>query len=142
MTGFCGGDGGVDGFEVAHFADENDVGILAQGAAESFGEVRNVDANLALSDQRFFVLMIIFDGVFDGDDVGLVAFFVDDVNHRGERGCFAGTSRAGDETETARFVEHFLDRGRQADLLHRQQLGGDLAQDGAEISFLSKYADA
>ena len=50
VAGFGGGDGGGDRRQVAHFADEHDVGVLAQGAAEGFGEARHVHADLALHD--------------------------------------------------------------------------------------------
>ena len=35
VAGGCRGDGQFDGFQVAHFADENDVRVFAQRAAQS-----------------------------------------------------------------------------------------------------------
>ncbi len=34
VAGFGGQQGGVDGFDVAHFAHQDDVGVLAQGGAQ------------------------------------------------------------------------------------------------------------
>ncbi len=91
---------------------------------------------------RLFMLVVKLDGVLDGDDVGLIALFIDDVDHRGEGGGFAGTGGAGDQDQAARLVQQFADRGRQADLVQGQQLGGNLAQDQAEIALFLEHADA
>ena len=48
VPGFCCGNGGINGFQIAHFPDQNDIGILSQHTAEGFGKVRDVDAYLAL----------------------------------------------------------------------------------------------
>ena len=86
---FGGGDSRFHGFQVAQFADEHDIRVLAQGAAEGLGKTGNVNVDFPLSDERLFVSVIVFNGVFDGDDMGVVALFVDDVDHRGQRGGFA-----------------------------------------------------
>jgi len=88
------------------------------------------------------VLVIVLDRVFDSDDVRLVALFVDDVDHRCQRGGLARTGGAGHEHQPTGFVEKFFGRRRQPDLLHRQQLARDLAQHNAKISFLFEDADA
>ena len=93
----------LDRFHVAHFADEDDVGVLAQGAAQRVGERSRVDADLALVDDALVVAVQVFDRVLDGDDVrGAVG--VDVVDHRRERRGLAAAGRAGDEHEAALFV--------------------------------------
>ena len=87
------------------------------------------------------MVVIILDRVLDGDDVRLVAFLVDDVNHRGQRGRFAGTGRPGHEHQAARLVQQFLGAGRNADLLKRQQLVGNLPEHQGEIALLLEDAD-
>ena len=52
MAGLGGEDRGLDRLEVAHLADEDDVGVLAQRAAERVGEAARVVADLALVDDR------------------------------------------------------------------------------------------
>ena len=82
---FSGGDGRVHRFQIAQFADQNHVRVLAQRPAQRFGEVGHIDVHLALRDHRLLMLVKIFDGVFDSDDVRVVALFVDNVNHRSQR---------------------------------------------------------
>ena len=50
MAGLGGGHRHRDGFGIAHFADQNDVGILAHRGAHALGEGRHVRAELALDD--------------------------------------------------------------------------------------------
>ena len=72
--------GRLDRGQVAHFADQDDVGVHPQGAADRLGEVGDVDADLALIDQRLLVLVVVLDRVFDRDDVA-VHVVVDPVDH-------------------------------------------------------------
>ncbi len=44
-----------DRFQVAHFADENDVGIFAQRAAQGGGERAGVDADFAMLTRQFWL---------------------------------------------------------------------------------------
>ena len=54
-------------FQVAHFADEDHVGIVAQDAAQGGGEGQaDLGVHLNLADARLLIL----DRVFDGDDLG------------------------------------------------------------------------
>ena len=141
VSGFGGGDGGFDGDQVAQFADEDDVGVLAECAAESFGEARDVRADLTLNHHAFLVVVVEFDGVLDRDDVH-GALLVDDVDHRGEGGGLAGTGRAGHEDHAAGTVEQVLDARREADLGERHHFVGDLAEHRADAAFLLERADA
>ena len=52
VAGFGGEQAGLDRFEVAHFADQDDVGILPQRAAQRLRERARVDRHLALVDDR------------------------------------------------------------------------------------------
>ena len=56
VAGFGGGDGRLHGLEVAHFADEDDVRVLAEGAAEGLREGGDVDADFALGDDVFWLI--------------------------------------------------------------------------------------
>ena len=66
---FGGGHGDLDRFVVAHFADEDHIGRLAQGGAERGDVVFGVVGDLALADDALFVAVQIFDRVFERDDV-------------------------------------------------------------------------
>ncbi len=125
--------GGFDGLEVAEFADEDDVRVLAKGSPQRLGETGHVHADLALADERFFVRVVVFDRVFDGDDVPVVAF-VDVVDHRRQGGRLARTGRPGDQEHAPGPVEEFLDRGGQTDFVEREELGRDEPQRQGDVS--------
>ena len=73
VAGFGGGDDRFDRLQVAHFADEDHVRVLAQSPLESLCEAVDVDAHLALVDGGLLVEVIELDRVFDRDDVPVVA---------------------------------------------------------------------
>src|SRR5437867_7315461 len=92
------GEGCVDGdggsFEVADFAEHDDVGGLAEHGAQGQGEGQaDGFADLDLVDAPEDV----FDGVFDGDDFAVGA--VDEVEAGVKGGGFAGAGGAGDEQD-------------------------------------------
>ena len=53
MTGFGGHQCGFRGFLIPQLTNEDDIGVLPQGAAQSRGEAFGIDADLALIDGRF-----------------------------------------------------------------------------------------
>ena len=117
----------LDGLQIAHFADQDHVRVLAQRRLERLRERERVDADLALIDDAALVADQELDRVLDGHDVaGLVA--VDVIDHRRERGALAGAGGAGDQDEPA------LLRGDLLQHLGQEQLldGGDLERDDAE----------
>ena len=83
---------GVERLEVANLADEDDVRILPQHAAQRLREAGGVGADLALVDVAVDVAMEELDRILDRDDVR-VAVLVDVLDHRRERRRLA---RAGD----------------------------------------------
>ena len=93
----------ADRLHVAHLADEDHVGVLAQRGLEGEREGRRVGAQLALVDDAALVRVQELDRVLDGEDV-LVARLVDLVDHRGERRRLAGAGRARDEHDAARLL--------------------------------------
>ena len=90
VAGFGRGDGRFDRLQVAHFAHEDDVGVLPQGAADGLGEGRHVDADLALVDRALLVRVVELDRVFDRDDV-VVERLVEVVDRRRQGGRLART---------------------------------------------------
>ena len=69
MTGFGGGDGEGDGFQIAHFPDHDHVGVFPQRAAQGAGEGFGVDVDLPLVDVASLGFDDVFDRVFQRDDV-------------------------------------------------------------------------
>ena len=134
-------EGGRDRLEVAHLADEDHVGVLAQRRAQALGEVRRVEADLALVDDALLVPVHELDGVLDREDV-LGARAVDLVDERRERRRLPRSGRAGDEHEAARLLRELVQRRRQAELLERLDRLGDEAEGAAERAALEVDVDA
>ncbi|EQD02057.1 hypothetical protein NM3141_2205 [Neisseria meningitidis NM3141] len=111
VSGFGGGQCQADGFWVAHLADKDNVGVFAQCGTQRVGEAEGVLVQLALVNQGFFALVDEFNRVFDGQDVCRLGF-VDVVDHRGKRGRFARTGRAGNQNHAARRFCDFLENAR------------------------------
>src|SRR5215204_3053525 len=133
--------GRLDGLEVAHFADEHHVRVLAQGRAQRLGEAVRVGADLALVNDAGLVRVQELDRVFDGDDV-LVSLAVDLVDHRGERRGLTGAGGACDEDEAARTVAELRDDGRQPQIVERLDLVRDGAEDRADRAALVEEVGA
>ena len=58
-----------DRLEVAHLADEDDVGILAQRGAQRGAEAAGIAVDLALVHQAVLVAVDVLDRIFDGQNV-------------------------------------------------------------------------
>ena len=110
---FGGEQRGFDRLVVAHLADEDDVGILPERAAQRVRERLRVDVDFALVDDRVMVPVQVLDRVLDRHDVRR-AGRVDVVDHRGERGALAAAGGAGDEHQAALFLRDLLQHRRQA----------------------------
>ena len=132
---------GLDRLEVAHLADEHDVGVLAQDRAQRVRERVRVGVQLALVDEALLVLVQELDRVLDRDDVELL-LAVDLVDHRGLRRRLAGAGRAADEDQAARLVAEELDDRRQPELLEAQDLVGDLPVDAGDGAALHEVVGA
>ena len=89
-------DGGGDRFQVPHLADEDHIGVFAQGGAQGIGERIRVCTEFPLVYHAFLVGVQVLDGVLDSQDVRLT-LRVDNVDQRCDSGGFAGTRRAGDQ---------------------------------------------
>ena len=100
MPRFGGHQRHLEGFGVAHFADQDHVRVLAHDVAQPVGEVRHVNAHLALVDDRLGVRVQVFDRVLDGDDVERLGL-VDDLDQRRQRGGLARAGDAGDQHQPA-----------------------------------------
>src|SRR5208283_497738 len=139
-------DGQFDGFQVAHFADENNVRVFAQRAAQSRGKGLGMHADFTVTYQTTFAFVDEFNRVFERDDV-VFAIPVRIVHHGGQRGGFAGTGRAGDHDQSA--IEHgkFFEHRRQGyvelfKILKRKHMAGNLPERRADAVLLVVKVDA
>ena len=98
MAGFGGFEDDLDGFAVAHLADQNDFRRLPQGGAQGVSEAGRVAMQFALVNGGAFVVVQELDGIFDGDDV-IVLLAIDAVEEHGQGGGLARSGRAGDEDD-------------------------------------------
>src|SRR4026209_2097358 len=103
MASFGGNQRGLDRLEVSHFTDENNVGILSKGAAQSLSKRTSVDINPSLRDEGLFVLMEELYRILNRDDVAipLLVYVIDD---RRQRGRFARTRRAGHQDQSPHLI--------------------------------------
>ena len=129
VAGFCGGEGCLNGFEVAHFSDENYVGVLAEYVFECAGETFGVGADFTLVDDASLVCVNVLDGVFDGDDVAC-AVVVDGVDEGGLGGCLAVSGWAGDEDESLSGFGEFFDTLGEAEPDSQDLVGEDRGSAG------------
>ena len=102
--------------QIAHFADEDDVGILAQARrAAPFEKLFGVAVDFALVDEAVLVRVDVLDGIFNRQDV-TVPLGVDLVEHRRQRRRLAAAGRTGDEHEAARAIGQGCRAPREAEI--------------------------
>src|SRR5208337_2034986 len=82
VAGFRDAQRRFDRFQVAHFSDQHNVRVFAQGGAQRVGERMRIGVYLALVHQALLVVVQKLDGVLDGDHV-LFTLGVDLVEHGG-----------------------------------------------------------
>src|SRR5215472_5572156 len=127
VTGLGGRERQADGLEIAHFADQDDVGVLAQRRAQRLAEAERVAMHLALIDQAALGFVHELDRVLDGDDViGTVVVAV--VHHAGERGRLAGAGRTGDQHQPARQHAQVAEDLGSRQLVQALNSGGNVAK--------------
>src|ERR1043165_5510554 len=141
VPGLGGLHGDLDGLDVAHLADEDDLRGLPQRGAQREREGLRVRADLALVHGRLEMLVHVLDGVLDGDDVIRVVA-VDLVDERGQRGGLAGAGRPGDEDDAVLELADVVELVRQSELLQRRHALGDDAQDDGVGAALGEDVDA
>jgi hypothetical protein len=103
--------------------------------------VGDVEADLALVDDRLLVHKGELDGVLNGEDVAVLAL-VDVVEHRGDGGALARAGHAGQDDQPLVEVAQLLDGGRQVQPLEGGDLGVDAPGHQAELAALLEQVDA
>ena len=118
----CGGERG----RVAHFAEHDDIGVLAQNMFQRAVKIRSVETDFALFNHGLIILENKFNRVFERNDV-LFEVAVDVFNHRGERRGFAGAGRTSDHHDAARRLGETFDLFEQTELFKTRHGGFDMA---------------
>jgi len=141
VTGFRSQQRGGNRFEVAHFADEDDVRVLPKPGAQSRREIRCVDFDFALVDEAFLVAMQELDRVLNRDDV-VGSRRVDAVDHRRKGSGLAGAGGSRDQYQPALLLANGFHGARQVQLFDGANLGGNDAQHHAHVPALLEHVDA
>src|SRR5205085_12183012 len=103
LTGFRNSQGRLDRFQIAHFADQHYIRVLAQRRTQRLCKPVRVGIYFALVDDAALVIVKELDRVFDRQDV-FVTFLVDLVDDRGERCRLAGPGWPSDQYQSSRFL--------------------------------------
>src|SRR5216683_689340 len=141
VAGFRGQQRRGNGFEVAHFADQDHVRVLTQGGAQSGGKIRSVHFDFALIDETFFVAVQELDGVFDGDQVvGAIGIYT--VDHCRQRGGLTGTGGSRNQHQPALLFANFGDHGGKVQFFRGANFCGNDAQHHTDVAALLKNVDA
>src|SRR6266581_9730635 len=140
VAGFRGEQRGGNSFEVAHFADQNHVGVLTQSGAQGSGEVRGVHFDFALVDEALLVAVQELDGVFDSDQV-VGAVGVDAVDHGRQGGGLTGTGGSGDEDQAALLFANLVDDRGEIQFFIGANFRGNDAEHHADVAALLKDVD-
>ena len=141
VAGFGGGQRNLDRLAVAHLADQDHLGRLAQGRAQRGGERRRVAVQLALMHRGLLVGVKELDRVLDGQDV-LGACLVDQVDDRRERRRLARSGRAGHQHDAVLQRGHVGEHRRQVQLRQRRNPRGDDAHHDGVRPALLEHVDA
>ena len=141
VAGLGRGQRGGDRVEVAHLADEDHVGVLAQRGLQGIGEALCVGAQLALVDEALLVRVQELDRVLDRHDV-LLARAVDLVDHRRQRGRLARPGRTGHEHEATRAARELVHGRGQPQLIDRGQAVRNQAEGRTDRAALVIGVDA
>ena len=106
---------------IAHLANHDHIGRLAERGAQRGWKVRRVDADFDLLDHALLMRVLVFDRIFDRDDVLRVAP-VDLVDERGDGRRLSRAGRAADEDETVMQPRDLLDLRRKPQLGEQRRL--------------------
>ena len=126
---------------IANFANEDDLGRLAQSGAKTAREIGKILAELALMKNGAPMRMQEFDRIFERDNVnwfGVIYF----VEHGGQRGRFATAGTTGNKDNAGPFLDDFAKDRWQAKLLDSGNLRLQTPQDQGMAALLLEDVDA
>src|SRR5579884_1135892 len=86
---------------VAHFADQDHVGIASQSTVDRVRKASDVPADLSMTDDRSLWFVPVFDRILNRDDM-LCLRGVDPVDDRRKRGRFTASRWTGEKNQACR----------------------------------------
>jgi hypothetical protein len=137
VSGLCRGECDLHGRAIAHFTDEDDLGSLAEGRAQTAWEIVKISSELALIESRAFVFMDELDGIFQRHNVHRV-LVVNLIEHRRERSRLAAARGAGNEDEPVLLPAHIFKDRLKSERREGRHLVLHLAHDDRDVPPLAK----
>ena len=141
MAGFSRPQPDLDGFTVAHLADQNHLGRLAQRRPQPMSVSVKIHAQLALVESGFFMRMLIFHRVFQGDDVHRLVF-IDFIQNGRQRGGFTRAGGPGDKDDPVDLLGDLVHGLGQLALVDGGNFGFQFAQHNGDVGPLGKNVHA
>lgn len=141
MACLRGGQRRLDGVQVPHLADEDNIGVLAEDGPQAVGIGAGVRADLPLVHDAAIRHVDVLDGVLQRDDVG-VSGVVDAVQQGRQRGGLAGARLARDQHDAAAVGGEIRHHRRQGQLVQRGDMVGQQTDGGGDAALLAEQIDA
>ena len=141
VSGFGRLDRDGDSLQVAHLAHHDHIGIFPKSGTQRLLEGLGMEPDLPLGHDALLRRMDELDRVFDGQDV-IGTGTVDQVHQCRKRRRLAGAGRARDQDQSLRQVAEFLNLGRDAELLHGLNPGGNDPEDAHRAAALHRRVGA
>ncbi|OQB36405.1 MAG: hypothetical protein BWY09_01942 [Candidatus Hydrogenedentes bacterium ADurb.Bin179] len=138
MARFCGGDGRLKGLCVAHFTDQNDIGVFTHDGTQGNRKVLRIERDLSLGNNGFFIGVQVFDGVFECYNMKAFAR-VNPVYNRGECGGFAAAGGTRNEDQASGHIGNSGHDRRQIQGFEIQDDALDMAHDKAGGATLAEH---
>ena len=119
VTGLRGHERDLDRGAIAHFADQNYFGCLAQCGPQPVRVIVEVVPQLPLIEGRFEFWMNVFDRVLERDDMHGLRL-VNLIEDRGQSGCLSAPGSAGDQDQPSFFSGNFVENAGKPEELDRR----------------------
>ncbi len=140
VPGFPGGQRNAHRLGIAHLANHDDVGRLAERGSQRRRKVERIGANFHLLHDTSMVDVFVLDRIFDGDDVFRLTA-IDGVDERGHRRGLAGARGAANDDQPALDLRQRLDARRQAQTHERRHTRRQRADDSRRTPPLAVQVD-
>ena len=102
----------LDGFEVSHLTNHDDVGVLSQHMHQRGSKRMNVRHHLLLHHNAALIFMNILDRILDRDDLR-PTMLIDKIDHVIQGGGLSHSGRPRHQNQTARKSSQFFKDWRQ-----------------------------
>ena len=127
---FCDGNGGLNGFKIAHLTDKHHIWIFTQNRAKCSSKTKGIVMNFTLSDDATLRFVSELDWIFDSNNMSRL-FTINLIYQCSESSRFAGASRASNQNQTTWKVSKSFNDGRHAKLVNPLDFVGNETKGGS-----------